>query len=317
MSHGLRTTVPAAAHGTPLVAWLAQRFTYFDAGAWRREIAAGRVQRNGGAAVADDRLGNGDVVDYAPAPPAPRPELVLPILFDDADLVAIDKPAHFVAHRDGAFPANTFLHELERRVHATSPLHLVHRLDRETSGVLLLARHRDAAAAMQQQFEAGTATKDYVAFVHGVVAPDRFTVDAAIGPARDSTIAARRGAVPARSPGARAARTDFEVLERFPDHTLLHARPRTGRTHQIRVHLEHAGHPIVGDAMYGRTDAEYAEHVRRRKAGEPPQDRQRLHARSLTVRHPTSGASLVLEAPAPRGFTSIPSAAGPARPSSP
>ncbi|MBL8751322.1 MAG: RluA family pseudouridine synthase [Planctomycetes bacterium] len=316
--HGsLRTTVPAAAHGAPLVGWLVQRFTYFDAAAWRQEIAAGRLRRNGATASTDDRLGAGDVVDYAPPPPAPRPDLVLPILFDDADLVAIDKPAHLVAHRDGAFPANTFLHELERRVQATAPLHLVHRLDRETSGVLLLARHPGAAVAMQRQFEAGTVTKAYLAFVRGVVATDSFTVDAAVGPARDTTIAARRAVLPAASPGARAARTDFEVLERFPSCTLVRASPHTGRTHQIRVHLEHAGHPLVGDALYGRSDAEYEEHVRRRKAGEPPHDRQRLHAQSLVARHPTSGARLVLEAPMPRDFTSLPSAAAPARPSSP
>ncbi|MBL8728121.1 MAG: hypothetical protein JNM25_06805, partial [Planctomycetes bacterium] len=195
MSSSLQSRVPPTAAGSTALDWLAERFTYFDAAGWREHFAVGRVQKNGERAHPDDVLRAGDHVTFTPAPPPPRPELVLPILHDDADLVAVDKPPHLVAHRDGAFVQNTFLHELERRCAATAPLHLVHRLDRETTGVLLLARHAEAVRALQPQFAAGLVEKRYLALVQGVVADDAFRIDAAIGPA-GGAIAARRAVLP-------------------------------------------------------------------------------------------------------------------------
>lgn len=313
----LQSIVPAGAAGQRLGDWLAVRFTYLDAEAWRAEIAAGRVQQNGVRAAAHAVLAAGDLVAYEPPPAAPRPDLALPILLDDGDLVAIDKPPHLVAHRDGAFAQNTFLHELERRVGATAPLHLVHRLDRQTSGVLLLARRPELVAPLQRQFTDGSATKAYLAVVRGRVDADAFVVDAPIGPAPASAIAARRAVVPSGSAGARPARTEFCVLRRAAAHTLLLAVPRTGRTHQIRVHLEHRGHALVGDPLYGRSDADYLAFVQRCKAGERTAERHLLHAHRLEIHHPATGARVDIVAAPPADFAAFTSAAAPARPSSP
>jgi len=289
--------------------WLVQRFTYFDAAGWREHVAAGRVQRNGVRAHADDLLQAGDRITFTPAPPPPRPELVLTILHDDGDLVAVDKPPHLVAHRDGAFVHNTFLHELERRCAAVAPLHLVHRLDRETSGVLVLARHADAVRALQAQFAAGIVDKRYLALVHGNVHDDSFVVDAPIGPA-GGHVAARRAVLASAARGSKAARTECRVRERFAAHTLLEVTPRTGRTHQIRVHLAHIGHAIVGDVLYGEPEARYLQFVQHLKAGgdprwpgERPAGRHLLHAHRLLLRHPRTGAALALAAPPPADLT--------------
>lgn len=305
MANVLRSRVPAAAAGRTILDWLTQRFTYLDAAAWQTELGAGRVQKNGDPAAAVDVLHNGDEIAWHPeAPVGQGTAVVVPILHDDEDLVAVDKPPHLVAHRDGAFQGNTFLHELERRVQAKAPLHLVHRLDRETSGVLLLARHPDAVRALQPQFAAGATTKEYLAVVHGIVAADTFVIDAPIGPpssspSTGSVIAARRAVLAPGERGGRAARTGITVVERLTGHTLLRVRPFTGRTHQIRVHLAHAGHPIVGDKLYGQDDAAYLAHVQHLKSGGAPKTRQLLHASRLSVRHPRDGSTLELTAPLP------------------
>ena len=300
----LQSSVPANGNGRTLADWLAARFTYLDAAAWQCEVAAGRVQRNGERANADDTLRTGDVIRYSP-PANERSATAVPvtILHADDDLVAVDKPARFVAHRDGAFVHNTFLRDVERTVGATNPLHLVHRLDRDTSGVLLLARRAEVVGTLQQQFGKSLATKEYVAIVRGRVAAAAFTIDAPLGPAQASSIAARRAVVDAGSPGARRATTDVEVIERFADHSLLRVHPRTGRTHQIRVHLAHVGHPVLFDPLYGATDDEYRAHVLLLKSGASAPTRHLLHAAKLSIVHPTTSAPLHLEAPWPPDFT--------------
>jgi len=304
---GLSSRVPSHAAGRSLVDWLTERFTYFDRDEWQREIAAARVQRNGERAAADDVVQAGDVVHYVPpAHPrhaAPRPPIT--ILHQDDDLVAVDKPARFVAHRESAFAANTFLRDVDERTNAGAPLHLVHRLDRDTSGVLLLARRADVVTALQRQFAHGTTTKEYAAVVSGRVAEDAFAIDAPIGPADTSEVAAKRAVVAATARRAKPATTEVAVVERFAANTLLTLRPRTGRTHQIRVHLAHVGHPIAFDPLYGRSDGEYAAHVRRLEAGEPPLRRTMLHAASLTVLHPRTQAPLHLVAPWPADFAAF------------
>ena len=313
----LRSRAPTDAAGTALRDWLAQRFTYFDATGWRAQLAAGRVRLDGVVANGDEALRAGAEIVFTPAAAA-EPALAVPILFADERLVAVDKPAHAVAHRDGAFVQNTFLRALEARVGAVAPLQFAHRLDRETSGVLLLARDAATARELQVRFATGAVTKRYVALVRGVVATATFAIDAPIGP-EGGALRYRRAVLPAGARGAKAARTEVRVLQRFAVHTLVELVPHTGRTHQLRVHLAHAGHPIEGDVLYGGDETRHAAFVAHRKQGgdprwleERPAGRHLLHAGRLSLPHPWSGDELTLVAPLPPGFLAVasPSASG-------
>ena len=311
----LQSRVPAGAAGQDLVAWLAGRFRYLDEALGRAELAAGRVQRNGRPASGGERLESGDVIAYRPAHREPRADLAIELLHDEPAFVVVQKPAHLVAHADGAFVQNTFFRELERRYAARGErprLALAHRLDRETSGLLLVAKTAAASRSFERQFTAGLVAKEYVAIVRGRLAEDAMALTGPIGRDPRSAISIRRAVVDAAAADARPARTEVTVLERLPAHTLVGAVPRTGRTHQIRVHLAHAGHPVAGDKLYGRTDEEYLEFVRWVKAGGDPDfggrleaPRQLLHAGVLGFDHPETGARLRFEAGMPadmRGF---------------
>ena len=314
MHDALHSKVPAAADGRTIVAWLAERFRYCTEGEWAAHVAAGRVHVDGAVVTPTSTVRAGHTVAFFP-PPAAGTAADVPILFADDDLLVVDKPPHRVVQTVGAFAHATFLPALAARfppAPGTARLEPVHRLDRETSGVLLIARSLAATRALQRQFEAGLVDKHYLAVVHGTLATDTLTIDAPIGLAPHSAIAARRAVVAAGTRGARAARTEVVVERRFAAHTLLRVTPRTGRTHQIRVHLEHVGHPLVGDKLYGQDDASYLAWVAHLKAdGDPrtrdgaPVVRQLLHAAALRCQHPRTGDPLDLKAPLPADFDSF------------
>jgi tRNA pseudouridine32 synthase/23S rRNA pseudouridine746 synthase len=213
----------------------------------------------------------------------------LRILHEDQALLAIDKPAGRLVI-PGRVGGETSLREQLARSHGL--LWVVHRLDRGTSGVLLFARTAEAHRDLNMQFDRGEPGKTYLALVAGRP-PDRFQGDAAIAPARKG----RMKPVPAGDPRGKPARTLFRVLERFepPGRTglaLVEAKPETGRTHQIRIHLLAAGFPLALDPDYGAPDP------LRGAGGEVLLARTPLHASALTLRHP-AGRPLTIEAPLP------------------
>jgi 23S rRNA pseudouridine1911/1915/1917 synthase len=299
----LRSLVPANAAGTPLLDYLAARFRYHDRAGWQRELDARRLTVDGRpASAALPLLARSEIV-YRKAHREPWVDDRIAVLHEDRTLLVVDKPAHLPMHADGPFVGATLIARL-RAQRCEPDLGLVHRLDRETSGVCVLARTPDARAALQRQFEAGAVAKAYHAVVRGQ-APDRFVADGPIGRARDSAIALRR-AVGEHAIDTRPARTEFTAIARGPAATLLRCVPHTGRTHQIRVHLEHAGFPILGDRLYGRADADYLAFVRAvKRAGDVRQvdadgpGRQLLHASALTFAHPDGGARVTFTAPDP------------------
>ncbi len=227
------------------------------------------------------------------------------ILFEDRWLVAIDKPPGMAVHPSGRRLGGTlinFLHaryrNLDRPERDVVP-RLCHRLDRETSGLILCAKEPRAHSEIRKQFEANTVRKSYLAVVEGRPRDDVFLVDAAIGPALNSRI---RLKMSVRADGQDSL-TAFEVLRRSGELSLLLCRPRTGRQHQIRVHLAHVGHPLVGDKLYG-PDEEWF--LRALEGPLPPEilarlrlPRQALHSHRLELRHPMGGEPLVLESPLP------------------
>ncbi len=179
----------------------------------------------------------------------------------------------------------------------TATLRIVHRLDRETSGVILFGKGREAAAALAIQFENRQVRKSYLAVVHGSPAADRWLIDAPIG--RDRTSPIRKAMTV--TPDGQEARTSIRVLRRGPDHALVLATPHTGRLHQIRVHLRHAGLPILGDKVYGLDPGLFLRFVGSTLSTEDRHrllwGRQALHAWKVRFRHPGDGRILTVRAP--------------------
>lgn len=216
---------------------------------------------------------------------------LFPIIHEDADLLVINKPADLVCHPSKDGELSSLIGRV--RVHlarhgAPATAHLVNRLDRETSGVIVVAKTDGAARELRRLWEAGSVRKEYLAIVHGHVQPDKGTIDAPLGRDEASRVAIKDCV---RADGA-ASRTDFEVLRRFSrdaaSYSLLRVLPRNGRKHQIRIHLAHTGHPIVGDKIYGGDEDAYLALVERRLTEQQRAKLvlpyQALHAGSLTWR---------------------------------
>jgi 23S rRNA pseudouridine1911/1915/1917 synthase len=213
------------------------------------------------------------------------------VLYEDEDLVAVDKPAGMVVHAGAGVHSGTLVNALLHRFAALSgvggPLRpgIVHRLDRHTSGVLLVAKNDAAHQQLAAQFSGRRVEKVYLALVHGRVAPESGRIERPI--ARDPV---HRTRMTARLASGRAAWSEYRVLRRFARFTFLEVRIGTGRTHQIRVHLASIGHPVAGDALYGAPA---------RIEGVPPLGRYFLHAHRIRFRLPSTGEELVVEAPLP------------------
>jgi 23S rRNA pseudouridine1911/1915/1917 synthase len=264
----------------------------------RHLIDAGAVRVDGAVRKPKYVVRGGDRVTVAiPPPVAARAEpedLPLEILYEDETLIAINKAPGMVVHpapgRWHGTLVNALLHRWGRLPSADDARPgIVHRLDRDTSGVMVIARTPAALEHLARQFHDRTVAKRYLAVVRGVVRRDELVIDAPIG--RHPT---ERKKMSTRARRGRVALTRVRVLERFAAATLVEAAPETGRTHQIRVHLAARGHPILGDAVYG---AGAASRARSGAPRLPTIARQALHAASLDVTHPATGARLRLSAP--------------------
>jgi 23S rRNA pseudouridine955/2504/2580 synthase len=264
-----------------------------------RVIRSGEVRVNRGRAGADTRLAIGDEVRLPPvriaespaAPPAPAREF--PVLLEDDHLLAIDKPAGVAVH-GGSGVAFGVIEQLRRARPQARFLELVHRLDKETSGILLLAKKRSALVALQDQFRARETGKTYAALVIGAWPEKLKVIDVALHKAVGADGERHVHVVERDDERGRRSITLVKVVKRLPAHTLLDATIKTGRTHQIRVHLASQGHAIVGDPRYGDFAAN-----RELARGPLKFDRMFLHARRLGFVHPASGEAIELESPLP------------------
>jgi 23S rRNA pseudouridine1911/1915/1917 synthase len=266
-------------------------------------IAAHHVLLDGTAARPSSRLHEGQVVTVHVPPAAlatPRPEdIPLAVVHQDAHLLVIDKPAGLVVHPGAGAASGTLVNALLHHVPDLSGIGgvlrpgIVHRLDRGTSGLLLVAKDDPTHRALAAQFAARSVVKEYLALVHGVPARRSGEIDAPIG--RDPV---HRQRMSVRSPRARTARTSYAVEEPFDGAALLRVRIHTGRTHQIRVHLASIGHPVVGDAAYGGTRTPSSRRADARQAL-TSLSRPALHAARLAFVHPATQEHLQLESPVP------------------
>lgn len=263
-----------------------------------RVIRSGEVRVNKGRAGADTRVAEGDEVRLPPlclpdrtaAPPAPAREF--PLLFEDEHLLAIDKPAGVAVH-GGSGVSSGVIEQLRRARPQARFLELVHRLDKETSGILLLAKKRSALVALQDQFRARGTHKVYAALVWGAWPKSLKVIDLALVKTTDAAGERHVRVAPPAAEDARRSISLVRVVRTLDGTTLLDVTIKTGRTHQIRVHLAASGHAIVGDPKYG----DFARNKAFAKASGFA--RMFLHARELAFDHPADGRRITLTSPLP------------------
>ncbi len=255
----------------------------------QRLIEQGLVTVDGRPARAGLRLEPGRKVRLTLPPPEPlepAPEAIpLSVVYEDEDLLVIDKPAGMTVHPGPGHSAHTLVNAVLARcpdlrgVGAQGRPGIVHRLDKDTSGLVIVARNERAHTSLSRQLKERRVEKGYLALVHGRVEPPEGVIEAPI--ARDPRHRQRMAVVE----GGREARTAYRVARYLDSYTLVEVTPYTGRTHQIRVHFAALGHPVAGDAIYGRRS--------------PVLGRQFLHAFRLAFRHPRTGERVHVEAPLP------------------
>jgi 23S rRNA pseudouridine955/2504/2580 synthase len=287
-----RILIDAAHHGQRLDNFLIATIKNVPRSRLYRAIRSGEVRINGGRARPSSRLASGDQVRLPPLGSPAREHLVLErhalgleerILYEDADLLIIDKPSGIPVHGGSGHS-----HGLIEQLMILRPgAQLVHRLDRPTSGCLLIAKHRPALLLLHGLLKQRLLKKHYLALAAGHWPGSLTTMDAPI---------ARTSRLPGESASQRDALTHFQVMERFEHYTLLQATPVTGRMHQIRLHAAAAGHPIAGDALYG--SAPWNQAMRHLGLG-----RLFLHARRLEI--PWQDSTLAIEAPWPAALLTV------------
>ena len=310
----IELVVAESEQGWRLDVFLAHHLTDYSRMHLRRVITAGGVEVDGGGGKPSYRLRPGQRVTVVlPDIPreGPRPENIpLDILYQDDELVVVNKPPGMVVHPARGHWSGTlagalqyhFAGQLSTAGGPTRP-GIVHRLDRDTSGAIVVAKNDRAHARLSAQFEARSIKKEYFALVVGGPQRDRDVIDRAIGPhphQRDKMALRIDESI------SRPAETYFEVVERFDGFAALSVSPKTGRTHQIRIHLAHIGCPVLCDRLYGGRAR-----ITRGEINRDPRDthilleRQALHARWLRFSHPTTGEPLEIEAPPADDMTAV------------
>lgn len=287
--------VPRLARGLTVLEYLVQKFPYFDREGWSARIAEARITIDGAVAAADQKLVPGTILSYRmlefQEPPA---DLNWSVVAEDQWFLVANKPGNLLIHKMGlAYRSNLVYLVRNAGNPSWAKADPAHRLDRETSGVVLFAKDKDSLAAVLSLFETREMSKEYLAIVApapGARVPaegEAGTIDLPLGRTDDPV----KGQIQAVGvPGAREAQTNWVWgPEVSPGRFLITVRPETGRTHQIRVHMASQGWPLLGDKLYGG----------------PPAFRHALHARSLSFVHPFTGRPVTYEAPLPEDWASL------------
>jgi 23S rRNA pseudouridine1911/1915/1917 synthase len=286
-SREVKLTIPAAFAGLRLDQALAKLLPEESRTRLAKLIEEGRVTVDGATASPRSKVKSGEAVDVALAPrqeeSAFAPEAIgLAILHEDDEVLVIDKPAGLVVHPGSGNWSGTMLNALLHHAPQLGQLAragIVHRLDKDTSGLLVVAKTEPAQAALVRQLQARTKKRTYLALPRGALKRAR-TIDAPVG--RDPRSRTRMAVVPTGKPAV----THYKVRKAFAHHTLLECELESGRTHQIRVHLASIGHPVEGDPVYAGRSAQLL-------------PRQALHAWKLAFAHPATGKAARFESPLP------------------
>ncbi len=295
--------VPPERQGLRLDHFLAECLHWRSRNQVQDLIRTGKIKRNGGPVKKSMRLNAGDAIDVKVPPPArePRPDLIpIDIVYEDEDLLCLNKSAGVVCHPVGQFQYETLVNALHwhfahKRGVELFP-QLCHRLDRETSGLLLIAKTPEVRALVQSLWEQRRVEKRYLALVRGRLSCQQGSIEAPLAPHPDSPGGLKMHV----DPEGQRARTDYRVIEDLGTCTLVELDLKTGRQHQIRAHMSHLGHPLLADTLYLQAGGAAPSRWRPEQqapAGPGGLCRQALHASQLAMLHPVSGARLQLEAP--------------------
>ncbi|MFH0948783.1 MAG: RluA family pseudouridine synthase [Elusimicrobiota bacterium] len=270
--------------------FLKEKYPDFSRGYFQRLIKNGFVQINGKHSESGHKIRIGDIVEIIFADKEQKilpSKIPLEIIFEDNDIIVINKQPNLVVHPAGRHQTDTLVNGLlyywKDSTHA-NPF-LVHRLDKDTSGVIVVAKNDPAKAGLSKQFQNRNVEKKYLAIVNGIIKENDGTIETPLGRSREF-----RKKIVVSSASKRMSKTFFKVIERFKNATYLEVKPYTGRTHQIRVHLAYIGHPVIGDVEYGKV-SEIAK-------------RQLLHASEIKFTHPSSKKKVEFSAPLPEDFKS-------------
>jgi 23S rRNA pseudouridine1911/1915/1917 synthase len=261
-------------------------------------IKDGHVIVNGKIAKPNYKLSQSDVIVITIPEPidvelTPEP-IALDVIYEDSDVIVVNKQRGLVVHPAPGHYSGTLVNALLHHCHDLSGINgvlrpgIVHRIDKDTSGLIMAAKNDKAHVSLAEQLKAHTVNRKYIALVHGNIQHEHGTIDAPIG--RD---AHDRKMYTVTEKNSKHALTHFLVLERFGDYTLVELKLETGRTHQIRVHMKFIGHPLVGDPMYGKSK------------GGMSMEGQALHAAVLGFVHPRSAEHMLFEAPLPDDFNDL------------
>ncbi|KRL04601.1 ribosomal large subunit pseudouridine synthase [Liquorilactobacillus oeni DSM 19972] len=270
----------------------AEFFTAHSRSQLKQWILEGHLLVNGKVVKPNYQVQPADELELTPPPiksiNLQPEEIPLDIVYEDQDVLVVNKPQGMVVHPSPGHPDHTLVNALL----AHSPLStingkfrpgIVHRIDKDTSGLLMVAKNDFAHHSLAQQLREKSNIREYIALVHGVLKEEKGTIDAPLG----RSLKDRKKQAVVKD--GRAARTHFEVLKRYKNYTLVKCILETGRTHQIRVHMKYIGHPLVGDPLYGPTKTIKG-------------NGQFLHAGKLGFKHPRTGKELIFEVPLPAIF---------------
>jgi 23S rRNA pseudouridine1911/1915/1917 synthase len=296
--------------GKRLDAFLASQLRDTSRTRIQRAIEGGDVLVNEHAVKPSYKLRAGDQIDIDFPEPPPVEILAEPIplqiIYEDDDLIVVDKAAGMIVHPGAGIESGTLANALVYHFNELSGTAgrirpgIVHRIDKDTSGLLVVAKNDAAHTKISEQFHDRKVFKMYVALVYGRVSQSLGDIEANIGrsPHNRTRMAVLRGGA------GRYAHTTFQVVERYPEFTLLDVQIKTGRTHQIRVHLSHIGHPVVSDTLYGMGRDNTVQDARMKKQVRLL-GRHFLHAAQLEFKHPTTGELLKFASPLPHKLTNF------------